>query len=158
MLYPVFCRVHGEMELDVSIHKFYDGFPCPTCSTPTRKIYESPVFTEDRLRFAQGALGDGWSQSMGAPMPQSRSQRKALERLRGAEFVGPNEDVNEYGRAARLYQEAKAQGCSDQEADAASPLPQPKPVKPLAAYAVEWAERKQKADAITISPVKSNGD
>jgi hypothetical protein len=46
-----------------------------------------PQFCEDRLRMHPA----NWSWSVGAPMPQSRQERRRIEKEKGIEFVAPHE-------------------------------------------------------------------
>lgn len=55
-----------------------------------------PNFTEDRLRFWKGPLGNGYSTALGAPMPDNRADLARMEREKGIEFLSPSSIPREW--------------------------------------------------------------
>jgi hypothetical protein len=58
------------------------------------RVFDAPNICEDRRHMAAPKPGEpqpGWSWALGAPLPTSRSEMRAIEKSRGIEFVTPAE-------------------------------------------------------------------
>jgi hypothetical protein len=75
------------VEVDASIHVGVRRYePCPGCGYLSERLYTAPQTQEDRLRFYRNQYGTRWSYAIGAEMPESRSERRRIERERGIMF------------------------------------------------------------------------
>lgn len=98
-LYDVHCANCGLQEAWAPMSTS-DTAPCPVCGRERPKAITLPNFTEDRLRFWKGPLGNGYSTALGAPMPGSRAERDRMARAKGVEFVSVAEHLAENRDAA----------------------------------------------------------
>jgi hypothetical protein len=67
---------------------------CPEHGLRAARIFEAPIFQEDRRRMrapTPHAPRPDWSWSLGGPAPQSRSEQRAIEKAQGIEFVTKDE-------------------------------------------------------------------
>jgi hypothetical protein len=58
------------------------------------RVFDVPYFVEDRLRMRPVTANNPnpeWSWTLGGPAPQSRAERRLLEKVKGIEFVTPSE-------------------------------------------------------------------
>lgn len=67
-----------------------ESVPCPAHGGACARIFTAPHFQEDRVRFHRAgpnAPSERWSYALGQEMPDSRAERRRLEKERGVEFV-----------------------------------------------------------------------
>jgi putative FmdB family regulatory protein len=119
-LYDVNCQICGVQETfaRMSTATFLE---CPRCGGLRPKGITLPHFTEDRLRFWKGPMGNGYSHALGAQMPETRTERDRLAREKGVEFVGRTEFLAENKEAAEAVgyaQHVKSGGTRDEQAPA----------------------------------------
>src|SRR5580698_222662 len=86
MIYRVRCDTCGIQEFEESIETVSFPRPCPACGALSPKLFESPKFVEDRLRFFKGHDGTGYSFALGERMPDSRAARDRLAKQKGIYF------------------------------------------------------------------------
>jgi putative FmdB family regulatory protein len=107
---------------------------CPVCGRPRVKMISLPNFTEDRLRFWKGPMGNGYSTALGAPMPESRAERDRMARAKGVEFVGRTEFLAENKEAAEAVAYAQHVKTGGERAE------QPAPAASSFVPTPEWAK------------------
>lgn len=92
-VYPIQCANCGPQETfkTMSEARQSDLLECPVCDRPRPRLIVLPQFTEDRLRFWKGPLGNGYSTALGERMPETRTERDALALKKGVEFLGKSE-------------------------------------------------------------------
>jgi hypothetical protein len=74
---------------------------CPICRAPRPRIYHAPQYSEDRLRFWVGPMGNRYSTALGADMPETKKGRDQLAKQKGVEFVGKSEFLADNKEAAQ---------------------------------------------------------
>jgi hypothetical protein len=74
-------------------------------------------------------------------MPQSRAERRSIEKEKGVVFCSPSDNVSKEHEAAAEYHKAVEQGASHAEAEAHAPWPKP-PKRSLKPYVDKWAAKK----------------
>jgi hypothetical protein len=85
-------------------HELIENFPvgkapatvvCHEHAHTAKRVFDVPQFTEDRIRFFRrrdsNAPSDRWSWAIGQDMPDSRQERRRIEKERGIEFVSQAE-------------------------------------------------------------------
>jgi hypothetical protein len=97
----------------------------------------APFFQEDRLRLWKGPRGDGWSNSLGDYMPDSRQKRKALEKEKGITFEGTT------AQEKRLieYREHVTHGGQTVSAKELLPAPKTEPKKLKETIMTHWRKK-----------------
>lgn len=120
--YDVQCESCGVQEAYARMSSS-DYADCPVCGRPRVKRISLPNFTEDRLRFWKGPLGNGYSHALGAQMPETRTERDRLARAKGVEFVGRSEFLAENKEAAEAvaYKNHVASGGARDSEERAAP-------------------------------------
>ena len=89
MTYYYDCQMEGEVQVVQSIHDPVPQIrPCPNCGYAARRIYGNVYFQEDRLRMRKthGTPTDNWSFALHGPMPETRSERRRIEKEKGISF------------------------------------------------------------------------
>jgi hypothetical protein len=77
----------------VEQHRVGQAPPTTTCyehAHTAARVFDVPHFVEDRLRFAKAsphAPSERWSYALGREMPETRQERRRIEKERGIEFV-----------------------------------------------------------------------
>jgi hypothetical protein len=99
----VFQGTFGPVGVDRLGHEIVENFPtgkapatvhCSEHNLEAKRIFEPPIFQEDRLRFYQAkpnAPSPRWSYALGQDMPESKQERRRLEKEKGIEFVSRDE-------------------------------------------------------------------
>ncbi len=99
-IYALKCPVCGPQEVVARMSEGAAFMDCPVCQRPRPQVFHPPQFTEDRVRFFKGALGNGYSFALGAQMPESRTERDRLAKEKGVEFTTKAELVADSREAA----------------------------------------------------------
>lgn len=69
-----------------------DDVLCSEHGYVSSRVYEAFYTQEDRRGMSASKPGKpGWSWALGAPMPTSRAEMRAIEKTQGIEFVTPSE-------------------------------------------------------------------
>ena len=84
--YVVRCPNCGDGEIVARMSEAAPKMPCPGCQRPRPQVYHAPQFQQDNLRLWRGPQGNGWSNALGAQMPDNRRDRDRLARSKGVEF------------------------------------------------------------------------
>ena len=125
------------------------------------RIFDAPHFQEDRLRMRQptrNAPRPDWSWSLGGPMPQSRSERRAIEKAQGIEFVTPAEaraDVQRLREGKNLDEPTKLEKGYLAKEVARRGIRFDRSLTPPRALTREESERKLKAEQPDWNPAEA---
>jgi len=90
-----------------------DFAPCSEHGLMSPRIFEAPMFQEDRRGMRtvpRGAPTEDWSWTLGGPRPRSRAEMRAIEKAQGIEFLTPAEaraDVERLRSGKNLDEPAK---------------------------------------------------
>lgn len=114
---------------------------CSDCGGGCYRPECLPEFSEDRLRFWRNHKGTRYSYTLGHDMPESRAQRRLIEKS-GVVFCSPGDNTSPEHSAAMEYHRAVEQGASHEEAERHAPWPAPKP-RSLKPYVDRWARSKK---------------
>ena len=88
------CAEGHEIEWAFPAGKAPAAVSCSDHGEHAARVFEAPYFVEDRRRMAaptSNAPRPDWSWALGAPMPQTRSEMRAVEKMQGIEFVTRDE-------------------------------------------------------------------
>jgi hypothetical protein len=98
--YEIECASCGRQEFFASIKTAGSFMPCPLCERPRPQVIYPPQFSEDRLRFWVGPMGNRYSTALGAEMPETKKKRDQLAREKGVEFTTKSEFLADNKEAA----------------------------------------------------------
>jgi hypothetical protein len=108
---------------------------CPQCERLRPQVFSVPQFTEDRVRFFKGPMGNGYSTALGEQMPDSRQARDRRAREKGVEFVTLSEHLAENKEAKEAVEySAHVRSGGDRTLDKPAPTTSPFVPKP------DWAK------------------
>jgi len=98
MIFSYKCPTGHIVSESFSVGQAHATVQCPSHHAIASRhfgIEDLPFYQEDRSRFFRnsnpGAPTENWSYSLGCPMPESRRDRKAIEKMKGIEMVSPSE-------------------------------------------------------------------
>ena len=123
------CTFHGEFESEHRIGEAPNADYCPDCLNQSPRVFTAPLFQEDRIRFWKSPHGGRHSNAFGQDMPDSRQERRRLEKATGIELMTQDE-IPAHVQFARDYgahlKAGKERLPNDLAAAAMSPPPEPK--------------------------------
>ena len=89
-IYGFACPAGHEVEGVFGMEEVPTTVPCPEHGGECARVFYAPHFQEDRVRFHRagpGAPTERWSYALGQDMPDSRAERRRIEKEKGIEFV-----------------------------------------------------------------------
>lgn len=98
--YAIRCQNCGPQEIVAPMSEGAALMPCPVCQRARPQVFSPPMFVEDRLRFWKGPMGNGFSTALGERMPDSKTERDRIAKVKGIEFCSRDELLADNREAA----------------------------------------------------------
>jgi putative FmdB family regulatory protein len=132
-IYSFRCEDHGQVDFVRTMSEATNSAVC-ACGKQMQRVFEAPLFVEDRCRFARNPrTGKDFSDMLGMPYPKDRKERDLMYKIKGIEPVTSKSEMPSAWRTAMEYnQHVQAGGdrlSPTQEKElVAEPLPKVKPI------------------------------